>query len=122
MDVFQRKMDQSFEELQGVVVIVNDIFVFGKTIMEHENNLKAVLQPALKKGIRLNEDKLEVGLSEISFFGHLLLFDGLRASPAKVSAIKDMPPPENRAELETWFGIVNYQLGKVTEICGILLG
>ena len=28
--------------------------------------------------------------------------------PAKISAIRDMPPPVNRQELETWSGMVNY--------------
>ena len=47
---------------------------------------------ALEKGIQLNADKLEVGLSEISYFGHVLSDGGLRPDPAKISAIRDMPP------------------------------
>ena len=58
--------------------------------------------------IRLNEDKLEVGLSEIKYFGHVLSDGGMRPDPAKISAIRDMPQPVNRQELETWFGMVNY--------------
>ena len=108
MDIFQRKMDESFEGLPGVVSIVDDILIFGKTRDEHDQNLRSVLQRALDRGIRLNEDKLEVGLTEIGYFGHLLSHDGLRPDPAKISAIKDMPPPENRSELETWLGMVNY--------------
>ena len=110
MDIFQQKMVESFENLPGVVVIVDDILVFGKTREEHDFNLRAALQRALDKGIRLNEEKLEVGLVEISYFGHVLSADGLRPDPMKISAIKDMPPPENRSELETWFGMVNYQI------------
>ena len=49
-----------------------------------------------------------MGLVEISYFGHVLSADGLHPDPVKFSAIKDMPPPENRSELETWFGMVNY--------------
>ena len=82
--------------------------VFGKTREEHYFNLRAALQRALDKGIRLNEEKLEVGLVEIGYVGHVLSADGLRPDPMKISAIKDMLPPENRSELETWFGMVNY--------------
>ena len=63
---------------------------------------------ALEKGIWLNEDKLEVGHSEIKYFGQVLSDGGLRPDPAKISAIRDMPPPVNRQELETGFGMVNY--------------
>lgn len=108
MDIFQLKMDECFEGLPGVVAIVDDILCYGKTREEHDSNLKAALDRALEKGIRLNADKLEVGLSEISYFGHVLSDGGLRPDPAKISAIRDMPPPINRQELETWFGMVNY--------------
>ena len=105
MDIFSRKMDEAFENISGIVVIVDDILAFGKTREEHDRHLWAVLQRALDKGIRLNEEKLEVGLCEISYFGNVLSEHGLKPNPSKISAIKDMPPPENRSELETWFGM-----------------
>ena len=101
-------MVESFENLPGVVVIVDAILFFGKTREEHDSNLRAALQRAQDKGIRLNEEKLEVGLVEISYLGHVLSADGLHPDPMKISAIKDMPPPENLSVLETWFGMVNY--------------
>ena len=70
--------------------------------------MRAALDRALEKDIPLNEDKLEVSLSEIKYFGHVLSDGGLRPDPAKISAIRDMPPPVNGQELETWFGMVNY--------------
>ena len=50
MDIFQHKMDGSFEGLPRVVAIVDDILVYGKTREEHNSNLKLVLQRALAKG------------------------------------------------------------------------
>ena len=35
-DEFQRKIDLSFEGLDGVVAIVDDILVFGHTREEHD--------------------------------------------------------------------------------------
>ena len=107
-DEFVRRMDQCFEGLDGVVTIVDDILVFGKTREEHDQNLKAVLTRSLKKGIILNEDNIEVGMSQVQYFGHLLTADGLKPDPAKVAAIQDMPPPTNKNELQTILGMVNY--------------
>jgi hypothetical protein len=41
-DEFQRKIDESFEGLDGVVAIVDDILVFGHTREEHDKNLRSV--------------------------------------------------------------------------------
>ena len=89
-------MDESFERLTGVVSIVGDILVYGKTTEEHDNNLRAVLKRAIEKGIRINEEKLEVGATEIWYFGHVLSARGLQPDPSKIAAMKDMAPPENR--------------------------
>jgi hypothetical protein len=46
------------------VAIVDDILVLGCTQEEHDNNLRAVLERSREKGVKLNEDKLEVGVSD----------------------------------------------------------
>jgi DNA-binding GntR family transcriptional regulator len=71
-------------------------------------NLIAVLKRSHEKGIRLNAEKLEVSLSQISYFGHVISEQGLSPDPAKISAIRDMPSPENRSQLETVLGMVTY--------------
>jgi hypothetical protein len=48
-----------------------------------------------------------VGATEVSYFGHLTA-NGIKPDPQKISAIKEMGPPKNRAELETVLGMVNY--------------
>lgn len=121
MDLFQRKIDEIFQGLTGVIAIVDDIIVYGRTRSEHDANLRACLQRSLEKGIRINEEKMEVGVQEIGYFGHILSADGLKPDPAKISAVKDMPAPENKSELQTVLGMVNYlskfapNLAKVTE-------
>lgn len=128
MDLFQKKMDESFERLTGVVAIVDDILVYGKTREEHDNNLRAVLKRAIEKGIKMNEEKLDVGVTEIGYFGHVLSERGLQPDPSKIAAIKDMAPPENKSELETLLGMINYlsrfapSLAEITSPLRELLG
>ena len=61
-DEFQRKIDECLEGLPGVVAIVDDILVYGRTREEHDQNLCNVIKRSLEKGIRCNEDKLIVGV------------------------------------------------------------
>ncbi|XP_062610827.1 uncharacterized protein K02A2.6-like [Saccostrea cucullata] len=107
-DEFQRKIDYCYAGLKGVVAIVDDILVYGKTRAEHDSNLKAALQRTREMGIKLNDEKLDVGKTQVEYFGHLLSEDGVKPDPKKVSAVKDMKPPENRNKLETVLGMVNY--------------
>ncbi|CAG2235993.1 unnamed protein product [Mytilus edulis] len=107
-DLFQAKIDECYAELDGVVAIVDDILVYGSTREEHDSNLRRVLQISREKDMKLNDDKLEVGVTEVTYFGHVITSSGLRADPHKVQAISDMPPPSNKAEVQTILGMVNY--------------
>ena len=70
-DEFQRKIDYCYAGLRGVVAIVDDVLVYGKTRAEHDNNLKAALQHTREMGIKLNDEKLDVGQSQVEYFGTL---------------------------------------------------
>ena len=107
-DEFQRKIDECLEGLSGVVAIVDDTLVYGRTREEHDQNLCNVIKRSLEKGIRFNEDKLVVGVQQVEYFGHILTAQGVKASPNKVSAVRNMDPPTNRSELETFLGMINY--------------
>ncbi|XP_060554235.1 uncharacterized protein K02A2.6-like [Ruditapes philippinarum] len=67
-DLFQQKMDECLEGLLGCCVIVDDILVNGSTREEHDINLRNLLDRCSLKGIRLNEDKLAVCVSEVKYF------------------------------------------------------
>ncbi|RXN21321.1 Retrovirus-related Pol poly from transposon [Labeo rohita] len=43
-DVFQQKIDEIYEGLPGVVAIVDDNLVYGKTKEEHDHNLRTMLE------------------------------------------------------------------------------
>lgn len=107
-DEFQRKIDETFQGLEGVVAIVDDVLVYGATREAHDRNLRAMLQRSREKGVRLNPEKSIIGATEVSYFGHCLSSEGIKPDPEKVAAVKMMKPPRNRAELETVLGMVNY--------------
>ena len=107
-DEFQRRVDETYEGLDGVTAIVDDILVFGQTRAEHDQRLKAMLDRTRERGVRLNPDKCRIGLTEVSYFGHTLSRDGIKPDPNKVKAIREMQPPQSKAELETVLGMINY--------------
>ena len=70
-DKFQRKTDCCYAGLRDVVAIVDDVLVCGKTGTEHDNNLKAALQRTRDIGIKLKDEKLDVGQSQAEYFGEV---------------------------------------------------
>ena len=49
--------------------------------------------------------------SQVKFLGYIVPSDGIKADPAKISAVRNMPIPENKKDLQSFLGMVNY-LGK----------
>jgi hypothetical protein len=107
-DEFQRKMDEVFEGVPGVVALVDDLLVTGRTKEEHDRNLKATLERATEKQLKLNPEKLTIGVQEVEYFGHVISAEGVKPDPMKVKAIQEMKPPTDRKELETMLGMVTY--------------
>ena len=100
-------MDETFEGLPGVTPLFDDIIVTGRTREGHDTNLRARLERAAAKNLKLNPDKVTVGAQEVEYFGHIST-DGLKADPTKVKAIQDMPPTVDKKDLQTMLGMINY--------------
>jgi hypothetical protein len=69
-DEFQRKIDECFDDLPGLVAIVDDVLIYGKTKAEHDAHLRVALERCREKGIKLNSERLAVGQTEVDYFGH----------------------------------------------------
>ena len=107
-EVFQRTMDGFFGDLEGVVCYEDDICIFSSTTEEHMKRLESVLQRTRDCGLKFNEKKCEFLKEEISYLGHIFTKNGTKVDPKKVSAVKNMPNPTNRKELQRFLGMVTY--------------
>ncbi|KAK2190146.1 hypothetical protein NP493_86g04009 [Ridgeia piscesae] len=76
-DVFQNKVDQTFEGLPVVVAIGDDIVVFGKTEAELDEYMDNVMKRTQEVGLCLIPDKCVVKSHRIKFFGNHLSSKGL---------------------------------------------
>ena len=108
---FQRRMHSLLEGLDGVVCVMDDILVFGKTKQDHDNRLQAVLRQLSSAGVTLNSKKCEFSKAQITFLGHVINKQGILADPNKTAAIDQMEPPKTVTELRRFLCMVN-QLGK----------
>ena len=113
-EVFQRKMHEMIEGLEGVEVVADDFVVvgFGSTQDEasksHDAHLEAFLKRCEEKNLRLNDGKLQLRQTEVSFIGHVATAEGLCMDPHKVQAIVEMPPPTDVAGVQRLLGMAQY--------------
>ena len=110
-EIFQAEIAQIINGLEGVENSQDDIVVWGRTQKEQEERLFRVLERVRASGLKLNLSKCVFSQKEITFLGHIISDQGIRPDPSKTSAIRDMPVPKSKVELQRFLGMINY-LGK----------
>ena len=110
-ELFQREMSRILEGLEGVVCLMDDVVIFGRSQDEHDKRLRTALDALVLSGITLNRAKCVFNKSQIEFIGQVVSEHGVTASEDKLSAIKQMKTPEDIHELRRFLGMVQ-QLGK----------
>lgn len=102
-EIFQREMTRLLSNLEA---IMDDILIFGKSIVEHDIRLKATMQRLIEAGLKLNSEKYEYRKSQIEYFGHTISSAVISPNPERVRAIT---APTNVTDLRRILGMVNYQ-------------
>ena len=110
-EVFQKIMSHMLEDINGAEVIIDDILVWGSSVEEHDQRLRRVLNRAKEYNLKLSRQKCEERKTEVKYVGQVLTQRGVKPDPEKVRAIMMMQKPENRQEILTFLGLVQY-LGK----------
>ena len=58
-EIFQFKMNELLGGLEGVVVYMDDILVYGSNMKEHDERLSKVLHILKENGLKLNDSKCQ---------------------------------------------------------------
>ena len=80
-DIFHMRMDQITERLPGIIVIHDDICVFGKTQEQHDKHLLQLLKTALAKGPVFKSRKCQISKPQITCFGTIFSAKGMKPDP-----------------------------------------
>ncbi|PFX11079.1 Retrovirus-related Pol polyprotein from transposon 17.6, partial [Stylophora pistillata] len=107
-EIFQNVIRETLEGIGGAINISDDILVFGKTLEEHDKNLKAVFQRLREKGLTLNKSKCEFRKYKLKFFGYVFSKDGISPDPNKVADVVNLQTPSTASEVCGLLGMTNY--------------
>ena len=107
---FQRVMETIFSDLNftKLILYLDDILVFSKTLEDHLSTLDEVFTRLTKHGLKLKGEKCSLFKKEVAHLGHIVGADGVRVDPDKVERIRNWPTPANMAELSSFLGLASY--------------
>ena len=97
--MFQTMMNLLFKKLvdHGVVIIyIDNIMIFTKTLKEHHHVVKEVLQILQDEHLYFHHNKYNFKVQETEFLGLIIAQDQVKMGHKKVSAIKDWPIPTSK--------------------------
>jgi len=108
---FSRMMDQVLPAARFrafTSVYIDDLLIFSKTLEEHVEHLRVVLDLLRRNKLYVKGSKSVVGAQEVEFLGFLITPDGVRADPAKVDAIRGLRSPATPKEVRSALGMFGY--------------
>lgn len=107
---FQRLMNEIFREeiFQILLCYLDDILVYGKTVMETLERLDVVLGKLVQYGLKLEITKCSFMKSEVTYLGHRISKEGIATDPNKIAAVRDWPVPQTLKELRSYLGFTSY--------------
>ena len=107
---FQRVMDIAMAGLNFDICLVylDDVILMSKTIPEHLERLKLVLNALRKAHLKLKPSKCKLLRERVSFLGHVVSKEGISTDPEKVKQILEWPVPKNLTEVRGFLGLAGY--------------
>ena len=84
-EIFQKSIEEVLQGVEGARNISDDIIVFGKNQVDHDEALRAVLQRMRENNLTANPDKCLFNQSSIDFFCHHFSADSISADDKKIS-------------------------------------
>jgi hypothetical protein len=91
-----------------IVVFIDDILVFTKTMEEHEEHLRLVLEKLRSKQLYAKFSKCEFWLTGVAFLGHVVSAGGVLVDPGKVKDVLNWMPPITVSEIRSFLGLAGH--------------
>ncbi|GBO41607.1 Transposon Ty3-G Gag-Pol polyprotein [Araneus ventricosus] len=107
-EIFQKRNQENFGDIQGVLIYFDDLLIAANSIKEHGEILAKVVRRAKSLNIKFNKNKVQFRVPEVKYLGHVFNVAGMRPDPERVKAVVELKEPKNKLELQRVLGMLNY--------------
>ncbi|KAG7547976.1 Integrase catalytic core [Arabidopsis suecica] len=107
---FMRLMNQVLRAYIGVFVVVyfDDNLVYSKSLDEHLEHLKLILNVLREEKLFANFKKCTFCSDNLVFLGFVVSADGIKVDEEKIKAIRDWPIPKTVGEVRSFHGLAGF--------------
>jgi hypothetical protein len=91
-----------------VMVFIDDILIYSRSMEEHEEHLRIVLQWLREHQLYAKFSKCEFWIKEVPFLGHVVSPEGITVDPSKVKEVWEWRPPTSVSEVRSFLGLADY--------------
>ena len=91
-----------------VLAYLDDILIFSRTMDDHLQHLKIVLDILRENRLTVALEKCEFFKKELFYLGFIITNKGVQVDPSKISAIKDFPIPEDVSTIRSFLGMTGF--------------
>ncbi|GAB2279375.1 hypothetical protein Dimus_039348 [Dionaea muscipula] len=104
-----------------VVVYFDDILIYSKSLDEHVEHLKTVLETLRKEQLYANVKKCVFCTNKLVFLGFVVSAQGIQVDEEKIRAIQDWPSPTNVSQVRSFHGLASFYRRFVKDFCTIVV-
>ena len=117
---YQRAMNYIFHELISKIVeiYIEDVVVKSESYSDHLADLRQTLERTRKYGLKMNPLKCAFGVSAGQFLGFMVHERGIEISQKSISSISKVVAPENKTELQSLIGKINFIRRFISNLSG----
>jgi hypothetical protein len=103
-------MTYIFREYIGkfVHVYLDDIFIYSKTLEDHEKHLELVFDKLRSSQMYLSAKKVDLYSTRMDCLGHIIDDEGIHPDVDKLQTIRDWQTPRNFHDVQRFLGLVQY--------------
>ena len=91
-----------------VVVFLDDILIYSKTIEDHVVHLRKVLQKLRDHQLFAKASKCEIAYESIKFLGQQVTPAGMSPTEVKIKAMREWDMPQDVKDVRSFLGFANY--------------
>ncbi|GBG80638.1 hypothetical protein CBR_g31098 [Chara braunii] len=98
---FQAAMTTEFRHMldRFILIYLDDILVYSRSLDEHVEHMRTVLERLRQAKYKANRDKCEFARQELEYLGHYVTPQGIRPLADKIEALCVWPEPTNTTDV-----------------------
>ncbi|HJS83264.1 MAG TPA: reverse transcriptase domain-containing protein, partial [Nitrososphaera sp.] len=107
---FMHLMQKTFHPYldKFVIIYLDDILVYSRSVEDHEQHLRTVLQVLREHRLFGKFSKCSFFQSEIEFLGHVVSSNGVYMEKKKMQDIQEWPSPKSVQEVRSFLGLAGF--------------